>query len=122
MRLRGAFNIFLALVLVAVGVYFVVGGSSMGHSFTTPTDSQDITRTNTTFTITFNSTWKNVSWVNVYNITSYGTYTALNMTHNISLINGLPTNITDYNTSVSFIINAYNFTQGNYTFTVDCKQ
>ncbi|MBS3163777.1 hypothetical protein J4427_03780 [Candidatus Woesearchaeota archaeon] len=40
------------------------------------------------------------------------------MTHNISLINGLPTNITDYNTSVSFIINAYNFTQGNYTFTV----
>src|SRR3989344_8866639 len=118
MRLRGAFNIFLVLVLVAVGVYFVVGGSSMGHSFTTPTDSQDITRTNTTFTITFNSTWKNVSWVNVYNITSYGTYTALNMTHNISLINGLPTNITDYNTSVSFIINAYNFTQGNYTFTV----
>lgn len=111
MRLKGLFNIFLVLVLVSVGFWFVTG-----NSFTTPDGDSQYIFGNTTFTITFNSSWKNVTRVTIYNITSFGSYTALNMTHNMTFVNGLPTNLTDYNRTVTFTINTHNFTQGNYTF------
>ena len=123
MRFKNLFNIFLVLALVSVGVYFATGHvSSVGNTFTSPADANSVNVSyingNQTLTITFNTTWQNVTFVNLYNITSLWvngayTYTALNMTHNQTL-----NNTDDHNyTSISFVLNTHNFTQGNYTFT-----
>ena len=120
MKLRNFFNIFLVLVLVSVGVYYVTGHvSSNGNTFTTPADSNTINVSylggNQTLTVTFNTSWTNVTSVILYNITSFpGDYTALNKTHEANFTNTL----TAYNTTVSFVLNTSSFTQGNYTFTM----
>ena len=121
MKLRNLFNIFLVLVLVSISVYFVTGHvKSAGNIFTTPADTNpnvSYIYGNQTFTVTFNTSWTNVTSVILYNVTSFGGYTALNRTgYEANFTNS---NIT-YNTSVSFVINTHNysFTQGNYTFTM----
>ena len=121
MKLRNLFNIFLVLVLVSISVYFVTGHvKSAGNIFTTPADTNpnvSYISGNQTFTVTFNTTWTNVTSVILYNVTSFGGYSALNRTgYEANFTNSLTT----YNTSVSFVINTHNysFTQGNYTFTM----
>ena len=107
MRLRGAFNIFLALVLVAIGVYFVVGGSS----FTTP--SNNVTYINGNYTISASTD----AVVNVWNVTFYYVTNASGvLRYNLSNMLANVTNTTVGSATVgSFIFYSANFSDGNYT-------
>jgi len=121
MRLRGAFNIFLALVLVAVGLWFVVGGSY----FSTPANNETwIGDDIYTFTITYRSDFTNVSNVSLY-IAKNSTFEIGNVT-NASYIQTqyssifLKSSVYPYTngTSISFSVNTTgNFSKldGNYT-------
>ena len=123
MKLRGAFNIFLVLVLLSVGVYFV---SSVGSSFSTPSDNEYI-KGNYTFSITYNSTFTNVT-----NVTLILAKNASFEVGVISYIYGNPVgneNLTSVfisnssyprsnGTSISFSINTntnFSLLDGNYT-------
>lgn len=122
MKFKNIFSIFLVLVLVSIGVYFVAGHvKSAGNVFTAPADTSAINVSyiygNQTVTVTFNTSWTNITNVIVYNITKlnggFVDYTALNETHNFN-----ETYQANFTTSASFVLNTANYTQGNYTFTV----
>ena len=122
MKFKNIFSIFLVLVLVSIGVYFVAGHvKSAGNVFTTPADTGAVNVSyiygNQTLTVTFNTSWTNITNVVVYNVTkfngAFADYTALNETHNFN-----ETRQANFTTTASFVIDTSNFTQGNYTFTV----
>jgi len=116
MKWRGVFSIFLVLVLLTVGVYYITNVNSAGFTISSPTSNQYV-RGNFTFTISnFNTSYTNVTGVIIYNITGYNvTVNGINNTN--ALINY--TNKGDSFTSLSISVNTNtNYTDGNYTITI----
>jgi hypothetical protein len=112
MRLKGVFEIFLVLVLLSVGVWFVVG---TGSSFNTPA-SEEFLKGNYTITVNYNSAFTNVSNLTVYN-TSLSTYFVYNSNTTISTFLYPYTN----GTSFTFVLNTntnFTGTDGNKTITI----
>ena len=98
MNVKNAFNVFLVSVLLLVGVYFVIGGSS----FSMPANNTYI-KGNYTMEVTYSSGFTNVSSATFFNISSDGNLTRsmfLNITYPYT--NG---------SSISFVLN----TNTNYT-------
>lgn len=118
MKLKNLFNIFLVLVLVSVGVYFV-----LGNSFSAPTNNSFINNY-TNFTFSFNSSYTNVTYIVVFNISNINSvsghiiYNLTNSTQANQTIFNL-TNLRGFNGGVGFGINysIFNEEDGNYTFT-----
>src|SRR3989344_285409 len=108
MKLRGAFNIFLVLVLLSIGVYFVIGSSG----FTLPANNTTHVGGNYTITVTTTDV-TNAMDVLFYNFsatdTTYKNYA--NTTYMGNQSTGGYTNTTE----VSFTMNTHNLTDGNYT-------
>ena len=98
MNVKNAFNVFLVSVLLLVGVYFVIGGSS----FSMPANNTYI-KGNYTMEVTYSSGFTNVSSATFFNISSDG-----NLTRSMFLNIMYPyTN----GSSISFVLN----TNTNYT-------
>src|SRR3989344_1123784 len=116
MGFKNLFNIFLILVLVSVGVWFVSDVNSAGFTISSPTNNQYI-RGNFTFSISnFNASYTNVTGVVIYNRTGYNiTVNGINLTN--ALINY--TNKGNSFTSLDILVNTNaNYTDGNYTITI----
>src|SRR3989344_4113463 len=113
MKLRGAFNIFLVLVLLSIGVYFVIGAS-----FTAPT-SEEFVEGNFTVTVTYNTSFTNVSNLTVYfaKNSTWEMGSLLNEGNNNTVLANISYPYSN-TTSFSFVLNTNtNFSNldGNYT-------
>lgn len=118
MNLKNLFGIFLVLVLVSISVYFVAG---IGSSFTTPS-AQEFVKGNYTLTITYNTTFQNVTNITLYLLqnSTYSGWQNSSWINNSIIEVGYPlTNLTNSSTAtMSIIVNTANFSSlldGNYT-------
>lgn len=122
MDLKNLFSIFLALVLVSTGVYFVIGGSY----FSTPANNVTFLYGNYSMVITINTT----GVTNAHNVTLYNVTDNTMIAGASSALDGNNTIVNASNSSAStstltVVLNTGNFTSGyiagrgdgNYTFT-----
>lgn len=109
MKIKSLFSMFLVLVLVSFGVYFVVAGSS----FTTPANNVTLVGGNYSINV---STDQIVSVTNVrfYNISEGG---GENLTRDEEILANVTNLTSGGNTIAGFILNTYNLMDGGYNIT-----